>query len=124
MYAQTEELRNPALAGRPLGVTQKYLVVTCNYEARAAGVTKLMATAEGLAKCPNLALVSGEDLTPYRAASKAIAAVLQRFGPAERLGMDEVFVDATQVGGGARRGGAGRHGASLPGLSQPRCRPP
>jgi nucleotidyltransferase/DNA polymerase involved in DNA repair len=42
--------------------------------------------------------VSGEDLTPYRAASKAIAAVLQRFGPAERLGMDEVFVDATQVG--------------------------
>lgn len=41
--------------------------------------------------------VPGEDLTPYRAASKAIAAVLQRFGPAQRLGMDEVFVDVTQV---------------------------
>lgn len=41
--------------------------------------------------------VSGEDLTPYRAASKAILSVLQRFGPAERLGMDEVWVDATQA---------------------------
>lgn len=31
-YAQVEELRNPALRGRPVGVTQKYLVVTTNYE--------------------------------------------------------------------------------------------
>ena len=41
-------------------------------------------------------LVSGEDLTPYRQASKAVHAVLQRYGPAERLGMDEVFVDASR----------------------------
>ena len=34
--------------------------------------------------------MSGEDLTPYRRASKAIMAVLSRFGPAERLGLDEV----------------------------------
>ena len=43
--------------------------------------------------------VPGEDLTPYRAASKAILSVLQRFGPAQRLGMDEVFVDVTRVSG-------------------------
>ncbi len=47
--------------------------------------------------CTELNLISGEDLGPYRAASKAIMAVLQRYGPAERLGLDEVFVDATQV---------------------------
>lgn len=40
-------------------------------------------------------LVSGEDLTPYRQASKKIQAVLQRFGTAERLGMDEIFLDVT-----------------------------
>lgn len=57
MYAQAEELRNPALAGRPLAVTQKYLIVTCNYPARARGVTKLMATAEGRKLCPELATV-------------------------------------------------------------------
>lgn len=42
-------------------------------------------------------LVNGEDLTPYRAASKAILGVLQAYGTCERLGMDEVFVDMTQV---------------------------
>lgn len=95
MYAQAEELRNPSLAGRPLAVTQKYLVVTCNYAARARGVTKLMATAEARKRCPELVTVAGEDLTPYRAAAKAVLGVLQRFGPAERLGGDEVFVDVT-----------------------------
>lgn len=38
--AAVEECRNPALRGQPLAVTQKYLVVTANYPARAAGVTK------------------------------------------------------------------------------------
>ncbi len=47
-------------------------VVTCNYPARAAGVTKLMATSAALARCPSLALVAGEDLTPYRQASKRV----------------------------------------------------
>lgn len=94
--AQVEEVRNPSLCNVPLGITQKYLVVTCNYPARAAGVTKLMNIAEAKQRCPGLMLVSGEDLTPYRQASKAIHAVLQRFGPAERLGMDEVYVDVTE----------------------------
>ena len=91
-YAQCEELRNPSLKERPLGklarklslqqarassagvtsqvhptgVTQKYLIVTSNYPARRRGVTKLMGTVEAKQKCPELVLVSGEDLTPYR----------------------------------------------------------
>ena len=56
-----------------------------------------MATAEALRRCPALALVPGEDLAPYRDASARLFAVLSRFGPAERLGMDEVFVDVTQA---------------------------
>jgi nucleotidyltransferase/DNA polymerase involved in DNA repair len=39
--------------------------------------------------------VSGEDLTPYRAASKQIMAVLQRYGTAEKLGLDEMYLDVT-----------------------------
>jgi hypothetical protein len=31
-------------------------------------------------KCPELVLVSGEDLSPYRQASRAVLAVLARFG--------------------------------------------
>lgn len=32
---QVEEVRNPALRDVPLGVTQKYLIVTANYPASA-----------------------------------------------------------------------------------------
>lgn len=56
-YAQVEEVREPSLAGRPLAVTQKYLVVTCNYPARARGVTKLMGVAEAKKRCPHIVLV-------------------------------------------------------------------
>lgn len=52
-----EEVRNPALKGKPVGVTQKYLIVTSNYEARARGVTKLTGIKEALAACPELQLV-------------------------------------------------------------------
>lgn len=71
-YAQVEEAREPALRGAPLGVTQKNIIVTCNYAARAEGVTKLMPIGRALARCPGLALRSGEDLTHYRAASARI----------------------------------------------------
>ena len=94
-YAQVEELRNPTLKGKPLAVTQKYLCVTTNYAARARGVAKMMGLKEAVAVCPELQLVSGEDLTPYRAASKQILAVLAEFGTVERLGMDEAVIDAT-----------------------------
>ena len=40
-------------------------------------------------------IINGEDLTPYRSASSAVRNVLGRFGVAEPLGMDEVFVDVT-----------------------------
>ncbi len=50
-------------------------------------------------RCPDLVLISGEDLTPYRECSKRVLAVLQRYGPAQRLGMDETWVDITKVCG-------------------------
>lgn len=49
------------------------------------------------AACPELVLVNGEDLTPYRAASSQLVDIVKRFGPAEKVGLDEVFVDVTEV---------------------------
>ncbi len=60
--------------------------------ARRLGVTKLQGITVAKERCPGLVLVSGEDLSPYRQASKQILGVLQRFGVAERLGMDEVCI--------------------------------
>ncbi|XP_061585575.1 DNA polymerase iota isoform X2 [Cololabis saira] len=65
-YAQVEMLRNPALTHVPLGIQQKYIIVTCNYVARERGVNKLMSVTAAKEKCPELVLVKGEDLTHYR----------------------------------------------------------
>lgn len=50
-------MRQPRLKGKPVGVTQKYLLVTCNYVARKRGVTKMMGIKEAVAVCPDLQLV-------------------------------------------------------------------
>ena len=94
-YSQVEELRDPRLVDRPMAVTQKYLIVTCNYPARSAGLKKLMSTQKAKALCPEVVLVSGEDLTPYRACAKKVRAALSRFGTCEKLGLDECWVDLT-----------------------------
>ncbi|XP_021005956.1 DNA polymerase iota isoform X2 [Mus caroli] len=97
-YAQVEMISNPELKDRPLGVQQKYLVVTCNYEARKLGVKKLMNVRDAKEKCPQLVLVNGEDLSRYREMSYKVTELLEEFSPAvERLGFDENFVDLTEM---------------------------
>lgn len=97
-YAQVEMIRAPDLRDKPLGVQQKSIVVTCNYEARKHGVKKLMSLKEAKEKCPHLVLVNGEDLTPYREMSYKVTELLGEYCPlVERLGFDENFMDITEV---------------------------
>ena len=97
-YAQVEMLRNPLLRDKPLGIKQKYLLVTCNYLARKMGVTKLMGIKEALNKCPDLVIVNGEDLTNYREFSRTVNDLARRYSPlVERLGLDENFIDVTAL---------------------------
>lgn len=99
-YAQVEELRDPSLRSVPLGIQQKNCLVTCNYVARAKGIRKLMSVQEAQLLCPELVLVKGEDLTPYRQMSSRVFEHITRVYPqlsVERLGMDENFVDVTKL---------------------------
>lgn len=97
-YAQVEELRDPSLKTKPLGIQQKNIVVTCNYVARQHGIGKLMLLSEAKRLCPNLILVNGEDLTNYRKMSANIFNVLHSFTTnIEKLGIDENFLDVTQI---------------------------
>ncbi|KAM9394527.1 LOW QUALITY PROTEIN: DNA polymerase iota-like [Pholidichthys leucotaenia] len=97
-YAQVEMIRNPALRAVPLGIQQKYIIVTCNYVARNHGVTKLMSVTEAKEKCPELVLVKGEDLTHYREMSYKVTELLMSYCPlVERLGFDENFMDITEM---------------------------
>ncbi|XP_047536814.1 DNA polymerase iota [Vanessa atalanta] len=97
-YAQVEMVRKPELRSLPLGIQQKNIVVTSNYEARKFGIRKCMLVSDALKICPNLKLVSGEDLHDYRAASNKIFTLLQSWKcPVEKLGMDENFIDVTNL---------------------------
>ncbi|XP_069034400.1 DNA polymerase iota [Embiotoca jacksoni] len=96
-YAQVEMIRNPALREVPLGIQQKYIIVTCNYVARERGVTKLMSVIDAEEKCPELVLVKGEDLTHYREMSYKMTELLMSYCPVERLGFDENFMDVTEM---------------------------
>lgn len=87
------EAENPALKSQPLAVQQKFLLVTCNYEARRRGLYKMQAVKEAKKVCPDLVIVLGEDLTRFRNASKELYQFLRQSiwsGRAERLGFDEV----------------------------------
>lgn len=80
-------------------IQQKAICVTCNYEARDFGVHKLQRIADAKRLCPRLVLVSGEDLTPFRAVSEAVFELIRSaFTPhVQRLGMDEVFLDVSDA---------------------------
>lgn len=94
-YAQVEEIRDPRLRSVPMAIQQKFICVTANYPARARGVGKLMVVAEAQKLCPELVLVSGEDLTPYRAVAAEARRVLGAYGVLEKLGLDEAYLDIT-----------------------------
>ena len=99
-YAQVEMIKDPSLKEKPLGIQQKNIVVTCNYKAREMGVIKCSYIRDALKVCPGLVLVNGEDLAEYRRYSQKIFNLIREEGgkcPVERLGMDENFMDATQL---------------------------
>ena len=102
-YAQVEELAEPSLKTKPLGIQQKQIVVTSNYEARRQGVGKLMLVEDALKICPFLVLRDGSDTSAYRRASRSIFKTVSLIlagdenVPIERLGLDELFIDVSRL---------------------------
>ncbi|KAL9005532.1 MAG: hypothetical protein Q9188_001693 [Gyalolechia gomerana] len=94
------EKEDPKLRYLPFAVQQKQIIVTCNYEARRQGLYKLQKVTEARKRCPEAIIVLGEDLSPFRDASKENYNFLRRFawsGKVERLGFDEVFIDVSDM---------------------------
>ncbi|CRK91775.1 CLUMA_CG005407, isoform A [Clunio marinus] len=96
-YAQVEEVLNPDLKNKPIGIKQRFHIVTCNYKAREFGIKKMELIKDALNKCPNLVIVNGEDLSKYKTYSKRISDLLHTMiGPSERMGLDEHFMDVSK----------------------------
>lgn len=70
-------------------------MATCNYVARGRGVAKLSQISAAKKVCPDIVIIDGEDLTPFRDVSKKLYAMLRSHswnGKVEKLGLDEVFM--------------------------------
>jgi len=98
--AAVELLRRPELAGRPVVVggagdpSQRSVVATASYEARAFGVHSGMPMKMALRKCPDDVLLPADNAA-YDQASVEIQSVLRSFDVVvEVLGWDEAFLGA------------------------------
>jgi DNA polymerase-4 len=96
--AAVEVLRRPELAGRPVVVggrgdpTERGVVSTASYEARAFGVGSGMPLRTAARKCPD-AVFLPVDAPAYDAASARVMDTLRSFDvPVEVLGWDEAFL--------------------------------
>jgi DNA polymerase-4 len=102
-YASVELLRRPDLADRPVAIggrgdpQSRGVVTTANYPARRFGIRSGMALAQAARLCPDCTFLP-TDFAAYRAASHrfkaAIATVTDRI---EDRGIDEVYVDLSDL---------------------------
>jgi DNA polymerase IV len=81
------------------------VITTATYAARAFGVGSAMGLMKAAKLCPD-AILLPVDFARYRQFSQAFKAVIRDIAPVmEDRGVDEVYIDFTQVPGGQREGG-------------------
>jgi DNA polymerase-4 len=99
-YAAIEERENPALRGKPMGVSgsdRRSVLTTANYEARKYGCRSAMPVFKALELCPQLILVPVR-FELYRAVSSQIRAIFGRFTELiEPLSLDEAYLDVSHL---------------------------
>ncbi|HXG41618.1 MAG TPA: DNA polymerase IV [Dehalococcoidia bacterium] len=100
-FAAAEVARRPQLRGRPVVVgggprgTDRGVVCSATYEARALGVRTAMPLAQARRLCPEAVFLPA-DIAYYEALSRRFHAILQDYTPdVEPLGLDEAFLDLT-----------------------------
>lgn len=100
-FAAAEVARRPVLRGRPVIVgggpkgTDRGVVCSATYEARARGVRTAMPLAQARSLCPEAVFLPA-DIAYYESLSRRFHAILHDYTPdVEPLGLDEAFLDLT-----------------------------
>ena len=98
-FAAVEMRDNPDWQHVPLAIggsrTERGVISTCNYPARAFGVRSAMPTGQALKLCPQLVLVAG-NMEKYKAVSTSIQAIFHRYtNKVEPLSLDEAYLDVS-----------------------------
>lgn len=95
-FASVEQRDHPELRGKPViigGRSQRAVVSTASYEARAFGVHSAMPLFEAMKRCPQARVIRG-NMGRYREVSGRIFALLQDFSPRiEPVSIDEAYLD-------------------------------
>jgi DNA polymerase-4 len=90
---------------RLLGYTGRGVITTATYAARAFGIGSAMGLMKAAKLCPD-AILLPVDFERYRHFSRSFKAVITEIAPLmEDRGVDEVYIDFTDVPGGQREGG-------------------
>lgn len=97
-FVRAEEIKNPSLEGKPVGIGhlgRGGIISTCSYEARRFGVRSGMPSFQATKLCPQLILLDG-DYQFYNVLSLSFYSFLKRrFKVVERASIDECYVDVT-----------------------------
>lgn len=95
-FASIEQFDQPELRGLPVivgGQSDRGVVSTCSYEARAYGVHSAMPMVEARRLCPQAVFLPGR-MRRYQEVSRQIMAIFDSFSPlVEQLSVDEAFLD-------------------------------
>jgi len=100
-YCAVEENQNPELRGKPFAVggkpSERGVVSSCSYAARAFGVRSAMPMSRALRVCPGLIIVPGHHRL-YSEASRQVMERLRTVTPlVEQISIDEAFLDISDL---------------------------
>jgi DNA polymerase IV len=98
-FAQVEQILRPELLGRPVIVgglaTDRSVVASASYEARARGVKTAMPIAQARRICPEAEFLRG-DFHAYSRFSDAMMEICRRYTPlVQPMSLDEAYLDVT-----------------------------
>jgi DNA polymerase-4 len=100
-FCAVEELRNPALGGKPFAVggrvSERGVVASCSYAARQFGVRSAMPMARAIKLCPGLIVISSRH-AEYGQVSEQVMEKVRVLTPlVEQISIDEAFLDVTEL---------------------------
>ncbi len=97
-FISCERLLNPQLENKPVligGITERGVVASCSYEARAYGIYPMMQMKMAHHLCPEAIMIRGNSMT-YMKKSQEVTDIIRDSVPAfEKPSLDEFYIDFT-----------------------------
>jgi DNA polymerase IV len=99
-FVSVERLRNRAYIGKPLiigGTSNRGVISSCSYEARAYGLRSAMPIKQAKQLCPeNIGIYITPDMDEYSKHSKIVTQIIEEKSPLyEKSSIDEHYIDLT-----------------------------